>query len=338
MSREFARFLTGLCVLFTCLFIQRLLEGFVRVGRSYLPTDLTAKGGNFDLNNFNVSNASNDSLCVCTTTIAPQTCVLRDTANDNYVTINTEFDHGDHNETVCPYNSNNNSNNSSNDSNNVAYSREELLSMKAKHPISDELYHHITDLGIRKRPRGRKGGARVRKRISVAVSDARPDQPNTNELRPYRVLTQVPIINSNTSALKKGTQLPAILLTNATSLKNKMDEFETIVKDTNTDIAAVSESWYFDKLPDDCSLCNIPCFQCYRNDILHKRGGGVTLFVRDHIKSTMLSDITIPEDLEVLWIHVPCPSAAGSSIYICVVYHPPKDPRADVLFDHIVTY
>ena len=59
--------------------------------------------------------------------------------------------------------------------------------------------------------------------------------------------------------------------------------------------------------------------------------------MRDHIKSTMLSDITIPEDLEVLWIQVPCPSAAGSSIYICVVYHPPKDPRADVLFDHIVT-
>ena len=38
---------------------------------------------------------------------------------------------------------------------------------------------------------------------------------------------------------------------NATSLKNKMDGFETIVKDTNTDIAAVSESWYFDKLPDE---------------------------------------------------------------------------------------
>ena len=35
-------------------------------------------------------------------------------------------------------------------------------------------------------------------------------------------------------------------------------------------------------------------------------------------------------------INVPCPTAAGSSLYICVVYNPPKDPKADALLDHIV--
>ena len=87
----------------------------------------------------------------------------------------------------------------------MMYSREKLLSLRAKQPISDDVFHLITNLGIRKRPRGRKGGIRVRRNIPVY----------------------------------KGTQLPSILLTNATSLKNKMTELKTLVKNNNTDIAAL---------------------------------------------------------------------------------------------------
>lgn len=64
---------------------------------------------------------------------------------------------------------------------------------------------------------------------------------------------------------------------------------------------------------------------------------GVAIYVRDHIECSPITDIKVPKELETIWLKVNIPSLIGSSVYICTVYYPPRDPHADLLVDHLVT-
>ncbi|KAK4324232.1 hypothetical protein Pmani_005072 [Petrolisthes manimaculis] len=67
-----------------------------------------------------------------------------------------------------------------------------------------------------------------------------------------------------------------------------------------------------------------------------RRGGGVVVYCRSDLLPSHLN-VNVPEGLEVLWVRVTPTSHPRqlASLIVCVVYHPPRSPTADVLVTHL---
>ena len=87
------------------------------------------------------------------------------------------------------------------------------------------------------------------------------------------------------------------------------------------DILCMSESWLYPSISD--SFVNIPSYNIYRQD--YGRGGGVCMFVKNHLKVTELKMETEKhEGVEDKWISVQ--HRKFPSIIIGCVYRHPKAP------------
>ena len=144
-----------------------------------------------------------------------------------------------------------------------------------------------------------------------------------------RCLRPIQLVHKSTAY-----SFPRILLCNARSLQNKLDEFELSLHQHKVDIAAVSETWFhpetevFTDIADYSLLCKS------RSD---RRGGGVALCYRSDLNVFRVRAIEVPADVEVLWAvlqprKVP---RSVSVIVFCVVYQPPGEQQNDTLCDHI---
>ena len=182
-------------------------------------------------------------------------------------------------------------------------------------------------MGIGKKPRGRRGGAHTRKRITVHTSR----RLNKTCTRSVTQSNLVPIPRQGQTC----PALPSFFLTNTQSMNNKFEDFECVIKQNEADVVAVCETW-FKNLPDDISL--VGGYRCYRNDRYHAKktkGGGVAVFVREYIKSELASDIRVPSELEVIWIKITVPTYKFD-IYIGCVYFPCKCKLETQLQEHLV--
>lgn len=66
--------------------------------------------------------------------------------------------------------------------------------------------------------------------------------------------------------------LPSFLLSNVTSLANKVDELTVTVREESADIVAITEAWQI--VPE---LCNIENYQLFFHVRTGRRGGGAAL-------------------------------------------------------------
>ena len=114
------------------------------------------------------------------------------------------------------------------------------------------------------------------------------------------------------------------------SLTPKIDEVAFTMKNHHCDIAAITETWLKESIPD--TIVNIEGYQLFRRDRKHKGHGGVCLYVDNHIQCEILSCL-YNEDREVLWAMLrPKRLPRGySCIIIGVVYHPPDANNNDML-------
>ena len=200
------------------------------------------------------------------------------------------------------------------------YSKAEILSLRQKQTnISDQQYDRIKELGIAKRRRGLRAGTHTRKEIKVNITYRDCQHRNYSNQEPRtRVLSSVPRVLRN-------PQLPSFLLKNPRSLRNKFDEFQTVLDDQRISVACrpTAETWLKD-MPDYIML--VDGFNCQRKDRVSRdksKGGGVAIFVCKDIKSEIPSDIKIPEKLEVLWLKLKLPTY-NPEIYVASVYFPPE--------------
>ena len=128
---------------------------------------------------------------------------------------------------------------------------------------------------------------------------------------------------------------PVILNTNPTSIANKFDEFEVVLKQNNVDFACITESWFQDKLPDDpftISGYHPPL----RRDRVGRLGGGVLLYVRDNLIAKRINDLE-ESDLETMWLTI-IPRRLPreySILVIGAIYHTPKPTPDSPMLQHI---
>ena len=117
------------------------------------------------------------------------------------------------------------------------YSAKQLLDLRPINiGISDSILSRIETLGISvsnpstKRKRGHRGRRHIKKHQNLIAQDDICDETITEQ-----------------SKIQTPTQLPAVFMTNAQSLGNKMDEVDVILRQENIDIAVVTESWFSPK-------------------------------------------------------------------------------------------
>ena len=172
--------------------------------------------------------------------------------------------------------------------------------------------------------RGSRGGKLAVRQITVHTSIREENKvKKVKEYRPRNII-EVPLL---------WYSLPSFLLSNVTSLANKVDELTVQVRSVSADIVAITEAWQI--VPEICGIVNYKLFHHLRSE---RRGGGVALYCRDSLCPTSIS-VEVPDGIEALWVRVTPASHPRNtaSIIICVVYHPPRSPLAQVLVDHLIT-
>ena len=116
---------------------------------------------------------------------------------------------------------------------------------------------------------------------------------------------------------------PSLLLTNPTSLTNKIDELHVIAKQQHSDIVAVCESWLTPEMPIEPYLLH-GYHAPIRRERTGKRGGGVLCYVKDRFPMRQWNELCDP-DVESIWLTV-FPQRLPrqfSVISIGIIYHPP---------------
>ena len=124
----------------------------------------------------------------------------------------------------------------------------------------------------------------------------RKHKPRQNA--PRNNLANIPILRPSRQNIKH--TLPNILLFNARSLFNKIDELTIIINQQNADVIMVTETWLTDVIPDEA--LHIPDFNIVtRKDRPTRRGGGVAVYIRESLPFKIRPDF-YNSDYECLWI------------------------------------
>ena len=102
-----------------------------------------------------------------------------------------------------------------------------------------------------------------------------------------------------------------------------------IVRKHSITILCVSETWLNDTITDNDVL--IDGFTIVRKDRCNKTGGGVAIYIDNHIVFKRRDDLITDLSLECIWIQV---TTVSHSILICCVYRPPDSDT--LIYNHII--
>ena len=80
---------------------------------------------------------------------------------------------------------------------------------------------------------------------------------------------------------------PSILLTNARSLKNKLDEAKEFVINNKCDVCVFCESWFNNSIPHN--MTSISNYNQFRLDRIERNGGGIVVYVKNSIAASIVS-------------------------------------------------
>ena len=108
---------------------------------------------------------------------------------------------------------------------------------------------------------------------------------------------------------------------NSRSVPKSIDELNTIMKETEIDVLAISESWLSKDLPS--ALFEIEGYQIFRHDRCNKRGGGVCIYSKEYLKAKIIKIPHTHEQPEVLFIEL---FNKHIKFAVGVVYKPPNIP------------
>ena len=127
-----------------------------------------------------------------------------------------------------------------------------------------------------------------------------------------------------------------VLHLNIRGLYSKLDSLKTLLDDINNvryslDVIMICETWM---KQEQCSLCNLEGYILYTRPRLHKKGGGIAIYVKEDIESGLLSaDSEFQSDGETECLTVKIKTKLGSkssSLVISEVYRVPNS--SEVIF------
>ncbi|KAI5695872.1 hypothetical protein M8J75_004808 [Diaphorina citri] len=132
------------------------------------------------------------------------------------------------------------------------------------------------------------------------------------------------------------TSLSCIHL-NAQSLSAHMHEIRTLIDKADLHAILISQSWLKPSISD--SLVNISGYTLVRHDRLVRRGGGVTMYIRNDLTHKVLvrSTATSSQDDKIIEFMAVESVVRSINILLTVVYKPPKANQLDELYDLIVS-
>ncbi len=108
-----------------------------------------------------------------------------------------------------------------------------------------------------------------------------------------------------------------MVLLNARSIRNKMPEFRSLVATESADIIAVTESWIQTDGRDFEAEFELPGYTMFKKDRIGRQGGGVLLYVRSHLNSTVQ---IIDSPHELIGVEL---NGQTIRLHVYLVYRPP---------------
>ena len=224
----------------------------------------------------------------------------------------------------------------------IKYSVNELYRLRKlqKTPLPTQTKLVAKEYGIL-RTRGCRGGRRITHKISVRVTnrndrnDDKHDKPR-EESKAINLSNLMPIsLSVTTRHTRQRHNFPRMFMSNMRSLTNKFDDFETLIHDKKLDVCAISETWFTSDNVDYFNMDGFAHFSKYR---INQRGGGVSLYISEKMIPSIVSDINVPDDLEIVWCHIRPHRLPreNSNIFLAAVYSPPNDGKEQDLIDHII--
>lgn len=116
---------------------------------------------------------------------------------------------------------------------------------------------------------------------------------------------------------------------------NKLEELKLILQNSKVSVACLTESWLSSKNSDRSVA--IPGFKVHRNDRSYRRGGGIVVYIEEHLPcsrmfSTQLSDESI-DKTECLALEL---RPGREKVLLIVVYNPPDNDCARFLEEKLV--
>ncbi|KAI8516894.1 hypothetical protein Bbelb_054750 [Branchiostoma belcheri] len=207
------------------------------------------------------------------------------------------------------------------------------------------------------RPRGSKGGRNRIRQIQTVIGNRPPSSTQGISLlcksageahiphEPKCGKQQQPEINRNLIRVpvehkkqaERTQNFPSVYMCNARSLFNKLDEFELTIRQLRVDLAIVTETWFSTRMTSE--VLNVEGYSLFSTSRTDQRGGGVAVYIREDIQARAIPQVTVPPDLECVWVRVRPTRLPRqvSSIVICATYIPPNSKHQDLLIEHLVT-
>lgn len=118
---------------------------------------------------------------------------------------------------------------------------------------------------------------------------------------------------------------------------SKFDEIKNCIYDSKIEIACFTESWLTASVSDQSIA--IPGFSLIRNDRLYKRGGGIVVYFRNHLRCKKVFHTCLTEEssnkAECLALEV---QVNNSCVLLMVVYNPPDNDCSAFLEDKLADF
>ena len=161
----------------------------------------------------------------------------------------------------------------------------------------------------------------------------RSDYNNPNE-----VSTNSDRVSDGKSVKGNERVVPNLMLTNARSLTNKVNELELLKESYRADLIFVTETWLADTVPDE--IVSVSGLNIVRRDRLCGRGGGVAIYVNHDIPLKIRDDLN-DQCFECLWVTIRpkwLPRSI-SRIALGCVYLPPSLLTSEIenFYDYFIT-
>ena len=221
----------------------------------------------------------------------------------------------------------------------IAYSRNQLLNLRSKYSLSQDLLRLLKNQKIFKSRRGR-AGVSFRNKISNIPTCYRPKKDSRlnqvgSDLHNLKSLERLnvnkarspvhppEIIDSDRIQDSHGLK---VLHLNIRSLRNSEHfiQLKELNKRGKFDVITISESWLNTSVS---SLeVNLEGYKLSRLESLHMGGGGVCVYTRNNLKAKVLKDLSSISERNFYQLWISLQWKKTKSVIVCTTYRPDDCP------------